>query len=180
MTHLGDLKNLTAGVLLALLGLAALWATADLATGRPAAADPALLPRVVGIGLVGVGLGIVATDLLRRRLGRQVAEDAEGIPIDLPVGIPEELRSDEDAESADWRQLAAVAAAIVGYALVAFRLGFLTSTVAFVVGAALLLGRSRAPRSLIVLVIFAVVVASAYYVGFFVLLNVRDPGTPLP
>lgn len=180
MTRLSDLKNLTTGVLLALLGLAALWATSDLATGRPAAADPALLPRLVGIGLVGVGMGVVVTEMLRHRRGGQVEEDVEGIPIDLPVDIPDELRDDESAGPADWRQLAAVAAAIVGYALVAFRLGFLTSTVAFIIGAALLLGRSRHPRSLLVLVIFAVVVASAYHVGFFVLLNVRDPGTPLP
>ena len=64
--------------------------------------------------------------------------------------------------------------------MAAFQLGFVISTVVFVVAAALLLGRRRDVRSLVGLVVFAALLATAAYVAFFVLLNVRVPITPLP
>jgi hypothetical protein len=114
-------------------------------------------------------------------LGAATVDDAEGLPIDLPVEVPEELRQEEEPTGrTEWLQVAGLAAAVVAYAVAAFRLGFITSTAVFVLGAGLLLGRRRDPRALAVLAVFAVVVGIAYHVGFFELLNVRHPGTPLP
>lgn len=182
MRSVAAVKNLASGLALALLGAATLWATAGLATDASAAADPALLPRAVAVGLILVGLGIAVGDALRRRRGLVIEEDAEGIPLDLPVDVPDELlqqQEDETAGPTDWRQVAILVAAIVVYALVAFRLGFVTSTVTFIVGMSLLLGRARYPRALIGLAIFAVAVSAGFYFAFFELLNVRQPITPL-
>lgn len=181
MTGLASVKNLAAGLLLALLGVGTVWATADFATGAAPSADPALLPRAVAAGLVVVGLGIAVGDVIRLQRGTVAEEDAEGIPIDLPVDVPEELLHDEEtAGPTDWRQVLTLAAAVVAYSVAAFQLGFVTSTLVFIVGAALLLGRSHRPLSLVGLAIFALAIALGAYVGFFVLLNVRAPMTLLP
>jgi hypothetical protein len=179
-----SVKDLATGLGLVLLGAGTLWATADLATDAPAAADPSLLPRVVAVGLIGVGLAIAVAHIASRRRGLVTDEDAEGLPIDLPVDIPDELiREREEATTAgptDWRQMLILGAAIVVYSFAAFRLGFVTSTVIFIAGIGLLLGRSRDVRSLVGLGVFSLAVSVGCYVAFFVLLDVRVPITPLP
>ncbi len=185
MTWLGSMRNLVSGLLLALLGAAVFWATAGFATGVAAAADPALLPRVVGAGLILVGLAVAAGDVVRRVRGVQVEEDAEGVPLDLPVEMSEEMRAEQELDEQtagppDWRQVASLIGAIVVYCLGAFRIGFLTFTTVFIVGVSLLLGRGRGWRSIALLVLFAVCVAGGFHIAFFELLSVRQPITPLP
>lgn len=180
MTARPELRNVVSGLCVALLGAAALVAAGSLPTGRPAAADPGLLPRVVGIGLVGVGIALVLVAALRWWRGVETRDDAEGLPVDLPVDVPDELLEPETGGRPDWGQVGGFALLALLYPVGAFRLGFVTSTVLFIVGGALVLGRRRNARSLIVLAIFAVAVAAAYDFGFFTLLNVREPDTPLP
>lgn len=157
-------RRLSTGVVLALLGLAVLWFTRDFPWGVPAAADPALLPRVVGIGLLLVGLGVAATDLVRTRASEPSSVATRTAP----------------GQESDPRHAALLAAAAVVYSLAAFRLGFVTSTVLFVAAVGLLLGHGRDRRSLVVLALVAAVLAYAASIGFFTLLDVRPPSTPLP
>lgn len=180
MTTHPELRNVITGLCIALLGAAALLAIGDLPTDRPAAADPGLLPRVVGIGLVGVGLALVGLAALRWRRGVEVRDDAEALPMDLPVDVPPELLEVEQGGRPDSAQVGGFAVLAVLYPLIAFRLGFITSTALFIIAAGLVLGRARHSRSLVVLVIFAVAVAVAYDFAFFTLLNVREPDTLLP
>jgi hypothetical protein len=179
MTTHQELRNAVAGVCAVLLGAAALVATSGLPTGRPAAADPGLLPRVVGVGLVCVGVLLVALAALRWRRSEGAPQVDEGLPVDLPVDVPGELLVGP-AEEADLTQVAGFALVTLLYAVGAFRLGFTTSTALYIIAGALVLGRGRHARSLVVLVVFALAVALAYDVLFFTLLNVREPDTPLP
>lgn len=181
MTRNPAAKNVFTGVLLALVGAGTLWATAGFPRGVAAAADAALLPRTLAVLLILIGLAVTAGALLAIRSGTVAADDAEGIPIDMPVDIPDELLHHEDTDGPpEVKIIAALAALILVYAWAAFNVGFIVSTAVVVIAAALLLGRSRHARSLLVLVVFAVVVAVAVWTGFFELLNVRPPRTPLP
>ncbi|TDE00150.1 tripartite tricarboxylate transporter TctB family protein [Jiangella asiatica] len=172
-------KDIISGILFVLLGGGALWATSELGGGASIAEDPALLPRVVGVGLIVSGVVLVGLCLVRRRLGVTGADDAESIPVDLPVPEWDDRAEDDDSAPGEWRVVIGLAAAVILYVAGAFELGFITSTAAFVVAAGLILGRRRDARSLIVLVVFAVVVAIVAFSGFFELLNVRMPITPL-
>lgn len=172
--------SLLAAVGLALLGVVCLWLTSDFPWGVPASSDPALLPRVAAIGLIGVGLVVAAFDVVgQRRRSAGSSGDATGsvVPDEM---VPEELRSEhEDAGTAP-RTTALLVLLVVLWSQAAFRLGFLVSTAAFLFLGSLLLGRERGPRSLAVAAVFAVAVAAATSYGFFDLLGVRRPSTPLP
>lgn len=176
-------KDAGTGTLLLLLGAAVLVVTSSSPWGAPAADNPVLLPRVAGVGLLLTG-GALLVGAIAARAGaipaRIAGSSRSDLPIALPVEVPEELRRGDEAEGTDWRQAAVVAAALVGYGVLAFRLGFVVSTVAFVLGAGLLLGHGRGARSAVGLAVFALVLAGTAYVAFFVLLDVRVPSTPLP
>lgn len=181
MTSAPTMKNLVAGVLLALLGAGTLWATAGFPRGVAAAADAALLPRTLGVGLIVIGVLVLLMALRSLRTGAASADDAEGLPIDMPVDIPDELLQHEDTDGPPEKRLVALLSlTLVAYAWAAFRIGFVVSTFAVIVVSALLLGRSRHTRAIVGLVAFAIAVAAGVYVGFFELLSVRPPRTPLP
>lgn len=172
-------RNAVSGVALALLGGGALWAVSVVPLGLPAASDPALFPRIIAVGLIVVGLLLAAGTVLRRSTGAgELQEDAEGTPIE--VVIPEELLAEQEDAGTDPKLALGLTLALALYCVSAFTLGFLTSTLAFLIGVALLLGHRRSLRSLIGLGLFAIGVTAAYYVGFFVLLSVRMPPTLLP
>ena len=181
MTQLPAVKNVVTGVLLALVGVGTLWATAGFPRGLAAAADAALLPRTLAIVLIVIGVLVAGSAVRAIRSGAVTADDAEGIPIDMPVDVPDELLQHEDTDGPpETRVVAVLGALLVGYAWAAFNVGFVVSTVALVVVAALLLGRARHTRALVGLVVFAVALTAAVYLGFFELLSVRPPLTPLP
>lgn len=181
MTHTTGAKNVIAGVLIALAGAGTLWATAEFPRGLPAAGDPALLPRTLAVGLLIVGAVVLVEGVAAMRTGRAGADDGEGIPIDLPVDIPDELLQNEDLEGPpELRVVGLLTVLLAVYGWAAFHVGYVVSTAVVIITGALLLGRQRAPRSVITLVIFAVVMAGAVYYGFFELLSVRPPRTPLP
>lgn len=173
-------KNVVTGVLLGLIGAGTLWATAGFPRGLAAAADPALLPRSLAVMLMVIGVLLVASTLLLNRSGAATGDDADGIPMELPVDVPDELLHDEDEGPPETRIVAVLGALLFLYAWAAFNIGFIVSTSGLIIAAALLLGRSRHVRALLSLVIFAVVAAGVVYIGFFELLNVRPPTTPLP
>lgn len=177
-TRHARIRDCLTGAAIALVGALALWATAEFQTGLPPASDPALLPRAVGVGLLGVGAAIALAGLLRRA---DDAVDADGVPIDIE--IPEELAETADDQAdgpTEWWVVIGLMAACLAYAWSAFRLGFLTSTFTFLMLTSVLLGRPRSTRTWVVLVIFAVSVTAVAHLTFFVLLNTRPPLTPLP
>lgn len=171
-------RNVATGVALALLGGGTLWAVAGMPFDRSPALDPALFPRVIGIGLIVIGLVLAITTVVGIRLGTAVEEDAEGVPID--VEIPQELLAEHGDDQSDWRLALGLGTVIAVYCATAFSIGFLTMTALFVIAVALLLGHARTLRGMITLGIFTVTVTAAYYFGFFYLLSVRLPRTPLP
>lgn len=165
MTGSMALRRLSTGLCLVILGAFVLWFTRDFEWGAPAAANPALLPRVVAIGLSLSGLGLVAVELVRvlgSNRSHHRGPDMETTP------------------ETDGRHTSLLAAAAVVYSFAAFRLGFVTSTVVFVGLVGLLLGHGRDRASLVVLGLVAVGLAYAASIGFFTLLDVRAPSTPLP
>ncbi|MFK5581824.1 tripartite tricarboxylate transporter TctB family protein [Serinicoccus sp. LYQ131] len=181
MTGFAASKDLLSGVLTVALGAAVMWAVSEFPVGAPVASDPALLPRILGIALIGCGALLVVVHLVRRHLGIAAADDADSIPLDLP----EEAERAREAEQADappveWRVVGGLSAAVAVYAVAAFQLGFIVSTFAFVAVASLVLGRDRSRRSLVTLAVFAAVVTAVAHLGFFELLSVRPPDTPLP
>lgn len=164
---------LLSGAGLALLGAVVLWLLRELPLGVGASSDPALLPRVTGVGLLVVGLGIVGLDLVQQRSGAKVVEHTDA--------VPEEYRPDAEADTArEPRTVLLLGVLLTVYSQTAFRLGFLVSTVAFLVAGTLVLGRGRDARSLTVTVAVAVAVALVAWYGFFTLLGVRRPSTVLP
>jgi hypothetical protein len=173
------LRNVLVGVALVLLGGATLVAASSFAWGNSAANDAALFPRTIAVLLVVVGVIIATTGALRSPGGAFVAsEEGEGIPFD--VDLPEELLADREPEGVDTRAGLLTAALIVAYCFSAFSLGFVTSTFLFLATGGLVLGHGRQWKRLVTLGLFAVAFTAAYYVGFFVLLDVREPHTLLP
>lgn len=71
-------------------------------------------------------------------------------------------------------------AVLAGYATAAFQLGYLSTTVVFLVALPVLLGWGTDRRRTAVLAVFAVGLTAAMYIGFFLLLGVPLPRTPLP
>lgn len=170
-------KDSVTGLLLVALGVGVLWATADFPTGVPVAQDAALLPRVVAIGIVICGVILVALSRAGRRVRVASGADAASEP---PVKDDEEVIEQENVVTPGWQVTIVLGVATVTYAYSAFELGFIVSTVAFVIAAGFILGRDRSTRSVLVLIIYAVGIAAAAFIGFFELLNVRMPVTPLP
>lgn len=168
------------------LGAAVLWAVSEFPYGAPVASDPALLPRILGIGLVASGALLLVMHLVRRHFGiaSSRVDDADSLPVDLPAEAERVLEAERAAEAeappVEWTVVAALSAAVTVYAVAAFQLGFIVSTFVFVTLASLILGRDRTSRSLITLAVFAAAVTAVAYLGFFELLSVRAPNTPLP
>ena len=179
MTAVLRYRNVAVGVALILLGGVTLVAMAGFPWDRAAAADAALLPRLIAVAFLLVGLALAIQGYLQGRLGGQAPDDdAEGVPID--VDLPEELLADREPEGKDARAALLLSVLAVGYGIAAFTFGFIPSTLLFLVAGSLVLGHQRRGRPLIMLVIFAIVLTAAYYLGFFELLGVRHPITLLP
>lgn len=184
MTGLAASKDLLSGALTVALGVAVMWAVSEFPVGAPVASDPALLPRILGIALIGCGALLVVVHLVRRHLGIATADDADSVPLDLPEEAEQareaERAAQADAPPVEWRVVVGLSAAVAVYAVAAFQLGFIVSTFTFVAVGSLVLGRDRSRRSLLTLAVFAAVVAAVAHLGFFELLSVRAPDTPLP
>ncbi|WP_298748250.1 tripartite tricarboxylate transporter TctB family protein [uncultured Serinicoccus sp.] len=184
MTTLAPSKDLLSGALTVALGAAVMWAVSEFPIGAPVGSDPALLPRLLGIGLISCGLLLVVVTLVRRHLGITQADDADSVPLDLPEEARRAREADRaaqaDAPPVEWGVVGGLCLAVVAYAVAAFQLGFVVSTFVFVALASLVLGRDRSRRSLLTLAAFAAAVTAVAYLGFFELLSVRAPDTPLP
>ncbi|WP_202879585.1 tripartite tricarboxylate transporter TctB family protein [Serinicoccus kebangsaanensis] len=176
--------DLVSGAATVALGAAVLWAVSDFPVSAPVASDPALLPRLLGAGLIGCGALLVVVHLVRRRLGLVTADDVDSVPLDLPEEAEQAREAGRTAQAqapaVDWGVVGGLSVAVTVYAVAAFQLGFIVSTFAFVSAASLILGRDRSRRSLLTLGIFAAAVATVAHLGFFELLSVRAPDTPLP
>lgn len=170
-------RNVATGVALALLGGGTLGVVSSFPWDIPPATDPALFPRIVAVGLIVVGLVIVATALVNLRTGKVTDDDADGMPVDVEVS--DEVARDAPEEGSDWRSTLVLAIVIGIYCLTAFWIGFVVMTVVFLATVALLLGHSRQRRGLVTLAIFTVVTTALFYFGFFTLLGVRMPSTLL-
>jgi hypothetical protein len=128
----------------------------------------------VAVGLVVTGLGMVAVGFR----GRRTAPAALGSS-HVPESLQEELSAQAELPPAPRLALAAFAALTV-YAAAAFRLGYLSTTVVFLVALPVLLGWGTERRRMALLAAFAVGLTAALYAGFFLLLGVPLPRTPLP
>lgn len=196
MTSVLRSKESLTALLLVGLGLGTLWATADFPVGEPVAGDAALLPRLAAIGLLVCGIIIAVQALAASRSPASAATTtAEAVPSDPQPDVLAEGTVDTQATEAtdgtemtekagdgsSGRRVALMFAAALGvYSYSAFRIGFIVSTIAFIIAVGFILGRDRTPRAIIALSVYAVLVAGAAFLGFFELLNVRLPMTPLP
>lgn len=181
-------KDVLTGALLAALGAVTLALSEQLPDAASAAQDPGLLPSLVATALLICGLGTVAVGLLKRRRAAgtggaaAAADDADGIPMALPVDLSPELEREIAAQHAEvpaWGITGALFAAVAVYGIAAFQVGYVTTTLAFLVVVPLLLGWRREPRRLIGLAVFAVVLTAVMCGLLFELLNVPLPRTPL-
>ncbi|TQM15068.1 tripartite tricarboxylate transporter TctB family protein [Pseudonocardia kunmingensis] len=166
-------KDIVSGACVTVLGAAALAASAGFPTAPSAAADPALLPRAVSAGLVVTGVCMVALGLRGRRAAPALGS------AHVPEDMQEELAARAELPPAP-RLALAVFAVLAGYATAAFQLGYLSTTVVFLVALPVLLGWGTDRRRTAVLAVFAVGLTAAMYIGFFLLLGVPLPRTPLP
>lgn len=171
-------RNFAVGAALVLAGGATLLATSSFAWGRAPAVDPALFPRIIALLLITVGIVIVVLGATQARRGTELpSEGGEGVPVDIE--IPAELLADREPEGTDAKSGILLAVLVTVYAIGAFQLGFATSTFLFLIVGSLVLGHRRGLRGLVSVGIVAVAITIAYYVGFFVLLGVREPTTLL-
>lgn len=116
------------------------------------AVGPAIMPAVVGIGLVLLGSLLLVRATLR--------PDADHV-----------RHVAAEAAASDWRTPGLTIAALIGYAVCLGPLGYVLATAAFLPVAAAILGSRRPVRDLGVAVALSIVV----YVGFTELLGVRLP-----
>lgn len=179
MTAMLRSRDSVTGLLLVALGAGVLWATADFAISAPVSEDAALLPRVVAVGLVVCGVILVLLGLADRRLRVTSGAGAASASSGLPVEEHDEVTQESDMVKPGWQVAIAFGAAMVVYSYSAFELGFIVSTIAFIIAVGFILGRNRDIRSIVTLIIYAVGIAGAAFIGFFELLNVRLPITPL-
>jgi len=135
------------------LGIVALIGASQVRPGAGyVAVGPAVMPAVVGVGLVALGSLLLLRATVRPDLdlARHVAAQAA---------------------ASDWRTPGLVLAALVVYAAALGFVGYVVATTVFLPVAAAILGSRRPVRDVIVGVVLAVVV----YVGFTEFLGVRLP-----
>lgn len=144
--------RLAAGAVI-LLGVLALVGATQVGSGAGyVAVAPAVMPAVVGIGLIGLGAALLVRATIRPDL-------------DLARHVTAE------AAATDWRTIGLTLAGLVGYALALGPLGYVLATSLFIPLVARILG-SRSPlRDVVVAVVLAIVV----YVAFTQYLGVRLP-----
>lgn len=144
--------RLAAGAVI-LLGVLALVGATQVGSGAGyVAVSPAVMPAVVGIGLIGLGAALLVRATIRPDL-------------DLARHVTAE------AAATDWRTIGLTLAGLVGYALALGPLGYVLATSLFIPLVARILG-SRSPlRDVVVAVVLAIVV----YVAFTEYLGVRLP-----
>lgn len=144
--------RLAAGAVI-LLGVLALVGATQVGSGAGyIAVSPAVMPAVVGIGLIGLGAALLVRATIRPDL-------------DLARHVTAE------AAATDWRTIGLTLAGLVGYALALGPLGYVLATSLFIPLVARILG-SRSPlRDVVVAVVLAIVV----YVAFTQYLGVRLP-----
>ncbi len=161
------LTDTVAGVVILLLGVWVLWQAASLRQGPGyAAVGPRTFPVIVGLGLLGSGLGLLAATWRgwRRALPETGAEgpDAEVVEGAEDIGT-------------DWRTLLAVAGLLAVYIALFKPLGFILVSIALLPVGAWALG-SRSPlRDLLA----GVGVSVATYLLFTRLLGLELPAGPL-
>jgi putative tricarboxylic transport membrane protein len=135
------------------LGLLAIVGATQVGSGAGyVAVSPAVMPAVVGGGLVALG-----TVLLLRATVRPDLDLARHITAEAAV--------------TDWRTTSLTLAALVGYAFTLGVLGYVLATTWFIPVVGRILGSRRPVRDLVVGVVLGIVV----YIGFTQFLGVRLP-----
>lgn len=135
------------------LGIVALVGASQVRPGAGyVAVGPAVMPAIVGLGLVALGSLLLVRATVRPDLdlARRVAAEAA---------------------ASDWRTPALTLGALVAYAAALGPVGYILATTAFLPIAAAILGSRRPVRDLIVAVVLSVVV----FIGFTEFLGVRLP-----
>jgi hypothetical protein len=171
-------KDLAVIATIVILGLAVWIESAGWVPARNLSQDPTVLPRSIAVVLWLVAIGMVA------RISHAMIRERAGGAVDDPDGPAETAASAPTDEVADDGNLigalAGIAAACV-YAWVAFRLGWATTTWAFLVGSVAFLGPSGwTPRRVAAVALVAAVATAIIWFGFVDVLRVRIPPTLLP
>lgn len=144
--------RLAAGAVI-LLGVLALVGATQVGSGAGyVAVSPAVMPAVIGIGLISLGSALLVRATIRPDL-------------DLARHVTAE------AAATDWRTIGLTLAVLAGYALALGPLGYVLATSLFIPVVARILG-SRSPLRDVVV---AVLIATVVYVGFTQYLGVRLP-----
>lgn len=149
----GLLEVRLAGVAVIGLGALAIGGATQVGAGAGyVAVGPAVMPAVVGVGLVVLGILLLLRATVRPDL-------------DLARHVTTE------AAETDWTTIGLTLASLVGYALVLGPLGYVLATSAFIPIVARILGSRRPGRDIVVGVALGIVV----YVAFTQYLGVRLP-----
>ena len=150
-----------AAIVIVAFGAWFLWQASELRSGPGyAAVGPRVFPIIVGLGLLGSGAALLVAAFRGRAGGDETpaADDA------APPAIP-----------ADWPTLGGMAALLAAYVLLFQPLGFILTSIAFLVAGAWALGSRSPVRD----VVAAVLVSLVTYVVFTRLLGLELPGGPL-
>ena len=149
----GLLEARLAALAIICLGVVALVGAGQVRTGAGyVAVGPAVMPAVVGIGLVVLGSLLLLRATVRPDL-------------DLARHVVSEIAASE------WRTPSLVLAALVAYAVALGPAGYVIATTVFLPVAAAILGSRRPVRDVAVAVVLSVVV----FIGFTEFLGVRLP-----
>jgi putative tricarboxylic transport membrane protein len=141
------------------LGLAMIWQTTQIRiTPAYSTVGPRVLPFIVAGGLVLIGLWLAVEALTGRAPAS--GEASEDVDPTLPT---------------DWRALALLATALVGYVLLIEPLGFVLSSGLLFVGAAFAMGSRRPLRDVAIGLLMAALLYAAFTRG----LGIRLPAGPL-
>lgn len=174
------MRDVVTGAVVAVIGTFILIEALRLPDAATVTNDPALLPELVGGLLIVCGLIVVGQGWYHLRTG--TASSGSG-HVPLPdVEALDELEAEGSAEddSPDYVTTVAMAVTVIVYAALAFRVGYLTTTFVFLVGAPILLSWTPRGRRLLILLGFAVGMVIAIRLVFISALNVPLPETPLP
>ena len=146
-----------AGLVVALFGAWFLWQANELGEGPGyAAVGPKVFPIIVGLGLLGSGLALLAAGGAARATTADEAGDEAALPV-------------------DWRTLGGLAGLLAAYVLLFQPLGFLLTSALFLPAGAWVLGNRAHGRAVLAGVLLSVTV----YLVFTRLLGLELPAGPL-
>ena len=148
-----------AGLVVALFGAWFLWQANELGEGPGyAAVGPKVFPIIVGLGLLGSGLALLAAG------SRAPTQAADGADAGDEAGLP-----------VDWPTLGGLAGLLAAYVLLFQPLGFLLTSALFLPAGAWVLGNRAHGRAVLAGVLLSVTV----YLVFTRLLGLELPAGPL-